>query len=472
MEPSLRTQVHAAADDALGSSDTCDLLDRLRRRETSAQELRAAAEARLRSVNPSLNAIVHLVGGESIPAATASAPFAGVPLPVKDTDDIAGYPTYWGSRAVAGTPAQRNSPFVEQLLALGFSPLAKTTLPEFGLTATTQSIRFGDTRNPWDLTRIAGGSSGGSAALVAAGVTTIAHTNDGGGSTRIPASACGLVGLKPSRGRLVDRPEIARAPVRLPVQGVVTRTVRDTALFYAAAERLYADPSLPAIGHVTEPIRERLRIAVVGDGLAGIRLHEQNLAALGRTATLLEGLGHRVEYVANPFPEQLARDFLRYWALQGYFLKHSGRLAFGPGFEPGRTDSFTDGLAAMFTAHWAQMPASIRRLRTAGAATLPLFERFDVVLSATLGQPLPTLASLSPELPFRPRMLRLMRLVTTTPLDNVTGNPAISLPLAHDDDGLPLGMQFSAAMGQEALLLGLALELEAAVSWPQHPVRV
>jgi amidase len=455
--------------DALGVSDACDLSARLRRREVSPQEVREAAARRLRRVEPDLNATVYLVDSIADAAPSEQGPFAGVPLPIKDTDDIAGYPTYWGSRATADIPAQRSSVFVRHLLELGFAPMAKTTLPEFGLTATTQSVRFGDTRNPWDSTRIAGGSSGGSAALVAAGVVPMAHANDGGGSIRIPASACGLVGLKPSRGRLVDRPELEHLPINLITQGILTRTVRDTARFYAESERVHANPALPPIGHVTSPIKQRLRVAVLVDGLAGITLHPEVADAVATTAALLERLGHRVEFVANPYSDQFARDFLRFWALQGFLFKRAGRVVCGPGFDPRRTDAFTDGLAAMFRTQAERVPGSVRRLRQHSTSGGPLFAHYDVVLAATLAQPPPTLDRLAPQVPFRTRMIRLMRLVTTTPLENVTGVPAISLPLARTGSGLPLGMQFSAALGCEALLLGLALELEEAAPWPLTP---
>jgi Asp-tRNA(Asn)/Glu-tRNA(Gln) amidotransferase A subunit family amidase len=166
------------------------------------------------AVNSELNAVV--CDAHVAPAVTG--PFAGIPSALKDNEDLAGLPTLHGSWAPADTPATKTSPWIAQYLALGLEPIAKTTLPEFGLTASTESSRFGATRNPWDTARSVGGSSGGSAALVAAGVVPIAHANDGGGSIRIPAAACGLVGLKPSRGRIIDAPELDRLPVNLVAQ--------------------------------------------------------------------------------------------------------------------------------------------------------------------------------------------------------------------------------------------------------------
>ena len=459
-------------DDALGDSDGTDLIERLQRRDVSTDELRGAALQRLRESADALNATVGEIDGVADAAPDPHGAFAGVPLPIKDTDDVAGYPTLWGSFAFPDTPAQRSSAFVRHLLDLGFAPLAKTTTPEFGLTATTQSERFGDTRNPWDLQRSVGGSSGGAAALVSAGVVPMAHANDGGGSVRIPAASCGLVGLKPTRGRLVDRPELGEAPINLFTQGMLTRSVRDTARFYAEAERLYANPELPPVGHVTAPLSGRLRIAVVDDGLAGIRLQPVVRAALERTMGLCADLGHDVIPVPNPYPDQAAKDFLRYWAMLAWFFKHFGDRIIGPGFDGSRTDAFTNGLAAMFTGQAERTVGSLRRLRRLAAAGGPLFDRFDVVLSPTLGDLPPALDRLGPAVPFRPHLIRLIQLVTTTPLENVTGSPAISLPLTQNEQGVPIGMQFSADKGREALLLGLAYQFEEAAPWPHTPAAI
>ena len=191
-----RVVVNVSTDDALGTDDLCGLVDRLARGEVSSEELWDAAMGRAEQANRVLNAVCTWVERSS--AGRADGPFAGVPSAVKDNEDLAGYPTSWGSRAVPDRPAQVSTAFVEQFLQLGLAPIAKTTLPEFGFTASAESSRFGATVNPWDTGRSAGGSSGGSAALVAAGVVPVAHGNDGGGSLRIPAAACGLGCVKDS----------------------------------------------------------------------------------------------------------------------------------------------------------------------------------------------------------------------------------------------------------------------------------
>lgn len=451
------------ADDALGDDDVVALRERLERGEVSAQELREAAIARAESVNGDLNAIVCAVA--EVPTMPGG-PFAGIPSLIKDNEDVAGYPSLHGSWAPAGQAAQAHSPWVAQYLALGFSPIAKTTLPEFGLTASTESTRFGATRNPWNTGHSVGGSSGGSAALVAAGVVPIAHANDGGGSIRIPAAACGLVGLKPTRGRLVDAPELERLPVNLVTQGVVTRSVRDTALYYAEAERLYANPVLPPIGLVEGPSPQRLRIGMLVTGLMDMPVDPETVAAVRQAASVAEGLGHHVEEVPMPVPDQFGRDFLRYWAFISWLLKKTGKQVFGEGFDAARVEPFTDALAGMFMQQAERLPLSLRRLRRAAEGPETFFDSYDVLLSPVLGHPAPPIGYLGPEVDPREHLVRLLRFASFTALQNVSGDPAISLPLARSSDGLPIGVHFAAPRGEEARLLALAFEFEDAMPWP------
>ena len=400
-------RVDATADDALGTDDVTALATRLRAGEVSATELYAAAVARAHAVEPALNAVATWVGSyaRSTPASTGGpgraddAPLAGIPSVVKDNEDLAGCPTGQGSRAVADRPAPSSSPWVEQMLRLGMVPLAKTTLPEFGLTATTESLRYGATRNPWDPTRSAGGSSGASAALVAAGVVPIAHANDGGGSIRIPAACCGLVGLKPSRGRLVDRPELERLPVRIAVQGVLTRSVRDTALYLAAAERLHRDPRLPPVGHVTAPDPQRLRVGVATDAIHGLPVSGPTVTAAAATRPLLcERLGHHVEETPAPVEDQFGVDFLRYWAFVAFSLRYGGAAVFGRPFD-GRA---TEHVHARARRAVPPQPGAAGPGACAGCADWPAthergFDRYDVLLSPVLGHEPPPIGHLGPD---------------------------------------------------------------------------
>jgi len=462
--------VDATADDALGRGDVTALLARLADRQVSAAELAQAAAARVRAVNDRLNAVTCWTpqpgaGDRGAPAGGAAA-LAGIPTVIKDNEDLQGYPTTQGSWAVADRPAAASSPWVAQALALGLSPVAKTTMPEFGLTATTETVRFGATRNPWDTDRSSGGSSGGSAALVAAGAVPIAHANDGGGSIRIPASCCGLVGLKPTRGRLVDLPQLDRLPVHIAVQGVLTHTVRDTALYYAHAEKLWRNRKLPPIGHVEGPDPRRLRVALVLASIADLPVSADVAAAAQAAASLLESLGHQVELTHPPVQDQFGPDFLRYWALVSFGLKNAGRLLFGPGFDPRRTEEFTRGMSRHLVQQAERVPGSLRRLRRLAREHESTYSRFDVIVSPVLGHQPPPIGYLGPDVDFRTHLVRLLRYSSFTPVQNVSGSPAISLPLARSDAGLPIGVQFAAPYGHEARLLSLAYEVEEAAPWP------
>lgn len=456
--------VSVDTDDALGDDDAVGLSQRLRRREVSAAELAQAATGRARAVNPALNAVTTWVDDVAPPPGDSL--FAGVPSLVKDNDDLQEYPTSQGSWAVPDTRARADSPWVNQFRNLGFVPIAKTTLPEFGLTASTESTRFGATRNPWDTERSAGGSSGGSAALVAAGVVPLAHANDGGGSIRIPASCCGLVGLKPSRGRLVDRPEMARLPVPMTVQGVVTRTVRDTAAYYAAAERAHLHPRLPPIGDVRGPDPARLRIGLVLGAPHGIPVDSDVVARTSHAAMTLADLGHHVEPIAPPGPHTFGPDFLVYWQTLALGLRLGGRRLFGRRFDPTRTEPLTDYLAERMRLDLARLPAALTRLRRCARHGEAVYDAFDVVLSPVLAHPPPAIGHCGPGTDPHTHLVRLLRWAAFTPLQNVSGAPALSMPWGHSREGAPIGVQLAAPVGQEARLLHLAFELESASPLP------
>jgi amidase len=460
--------VDTTSDDALGTSDATDLIERLARREVSPAELRIAAMTRAREANPHLNAVAHWfddpVSTEVVVA--NDAPLAGIPTFIKDNEEVAGFPTTQGSRAVPDIPAPACSPIVTALLGLGLDPLGATTLPEFGLTASTESSRYGPTRNPWDTDHSTGGSSGGSAAMVAAGVVPIAHANDGGGSIRIPASCCGLVGLKPSRGRLPMNPLKERIPVRIAAQGVVTRSVRDTALFLALTDPARPDAALPPIGHVTRPSAERLRIGMCVTTLRGLPMSPDTVAAVRSAGALLEDLGHHVEDVGPPVGEEFAMDFLRYWALLAFVLHRSGSAAYGAGFDGAQVEELTKGLSGMLTRQADRVPGSLRRLRRLSRNPDAGFDQYDLFLSPVTGYPAPPIGHLGPDVEFRTHLVRLLQFASMTPVQNVSGAPAMSLPLGRSAAGLPIGVHLAAPLGRERRLLEVALELEAAAPWP------
>lgn len=463
MEPVERYS--AVRDDALGELDLLGVQRALAAGEVSADELTAAALDRAHDANAVLNAVVAWADPPvALALGSGPGPFAGVPSFIKDNEDLAGMVTTNGSRAVPRTPAAESSEFVDQYAALGFTLLGKTALPEFGLTASTESLANGPTRNPWDLSRTPGGSSGGSAALVAAGVVPVAHANDGGGSIRIPAACCGLVGLKPTRGRLVLPVDSKNLPVKIATQGVLTRTVRDTVAYYHAQEQMF--PAMDPIGHIDGPSASPLRIAVCVDGVDGLPVSADVAAATLDAALACERLGHDVEQVPMPFARGLGRDFLRYWAALAYALKAGGKSLYGPDYDPSQLEPLTLGLASFFGRIAERVPASIWRLRQFQAEYERFFDNFDVLITPVLGQQPPHIGTLAPDLPFREHMVPLLRFASFTAVQNVSGAPAISLPLARTEAQVPLGVQLAAAHGHDRTLLELALALEESVGWP------
>jgi len=340
--------------------------------------------------------------------------------------------------------------------------LGKTKLPEFGLTATTEYSKAEPAHNPWNIGHSTGGSSGGSAALVAAGVVPIAHANDGGGSIRIPAACCGLVGLKPSRGRLAMNEMAKSLPINIVSDGIVSRSVRDTAAFFALAEEHYKNPTLPPLGHITTPGRKRLKIGMFTQKISGDETDTACVEAVHKAAALCEELGHEVQEIKVPISSQFADDFLLYWGMLAASISHLGKLAVDRHMDTGNLEPLTHGLAKHFTRNLLKFPFALRRLYQFEAQYATAFADLDVLLSPTLGQPAPPLGYLALDLPFEQARERLVNFASFTAAQNVAGAPAISLPMHHTAEGIPVGVHFAAAMGHEFRLIELALEIEQA----------
>ena len=462
------TRVHAFTDDALADRDATGLVEAMRAAEVSVPEVVEAAIARTQAVDATLGAVAHAAYDRA--RAEARSPrggwFAGVPTFLKDNVDVAGMPTRHGADAFEAAPAAADGDFARMYLATGLLPLGKTQLSEFGFSGAADHVRLGPVRSPWHTDHYAGASSAGSAALVAAGAVPIAHANDGGGSIRIPASVNGLVGLKPTRGRLAQDRAMREMPVRIVSDGVLTRSVRDTAAFYREAEKVWRNPRLAPVGDITRPGRARLRVAVVTRGIdrdCSPEVRELTMA----TAALLESLGHRVEEVQPPVPPSFPDHFVRYWSMLALVLTRRGRKDFGPTWDPTRLDNLTLGLAkhAMRSLH--RQPRSIAVLKASRRIAARHHATYDVTLSPTLATETPRVGRLRPDQDFDEILARLMDWVAFTPLANATGEPAVSLPLATTASGLPQGMMLGSGAGREARLLGLAYELEEAVGWPR-----
>lgn len=454
-------RIHAFGDDALGDLDAVGLVEAYRSGAVSRAEVIDAAIARTEAVNPDLNGLAY----EAFDRARGTRPhdgfFGGVPTFVKDNAEVAGMPTMDGTDAWTPRPAARHGDFARTYLSTGLVALGKTQLSEFGFSAAAEHPRLGPVRNPWDPEYTAGASSSGSGAFVAAGVVPIAHANDGGGSIRIPAACNGLVGLKSSRGRLPLDKQMRQMPLRIVANGVLTRSVRDTAAFYREAELLWRNPKLPTIGNVTGPGAKRLRIALCTESIARQAGPEVREATM-KVGALLEGLGHRVTQIGNPIPASFMSDFLVYWSLLAFALVRGGRHTFGPSFDRTRLDNLTLGLEKLAGRNLHRMPLVIARLSRTRRITEKLAADYDVVLTPTLAEPTPRIGHLDPTADYQQIIDRLTDWVAFTPLANVTGEPAISLPLGQSASGLPIGVMLGAPLGQERRLLELAYELEEA----------
>ncbi len=463
-------RVHAFGDDALGELDAVGLADAIRAGSVSRADVVEAAIARTEAVNPAVNGLAYQAFAQaretasSASAGAADGFFGGVPTFIKDNVDVAGQPTMQGTDAWLPREAVTHGEFTRLYLASGLVSLGKTQMSEFGFSASAEHPRLGPVRNPWDTDYTAGASSSGSGAFVAAGVVPIAHANDGGGSIRIPAACNGLVGLKPSRGRLPLDPELRRMPVAIVTNGVLTRSVRDTAAFYRESERIWRNPKLAPVGDIRRPGRQRLRIAVLTRSVQRECSPEVRELTL-KTAGLLEELGHRVEHIDEPpVPASFADDFVLYWGMLAMAMVRAGRRAFGDTFDRTRLDSLTLGLDRHTSRNVHRLPLAIVRLRRLRRRTAQFFATYDAVLTPTLADQTPRVGYLAPT-DYQQVIERLISWVAFTPLQNVTGEPAISLPLAQSAAGMPVGMMLAADTGQEALLLELAYELEEARPW-------
>ena len=398
-------------------------------------------------------------------AGTASGPLAGVPTFFKDLLQVKGVRTAWGTAASGQFISKRDDPTTKLLRGTGLVSLGKSATPEHGLIPTTEPLAFGPCRNPWAMEHSTGGSSGGAAALVASGAVPIAHGSDGGGSIRIPAGCCGLVGLKPSRGKL-DMEGSNLLPVNIAVHGVLSRSVRDTVAFWKAidAQRPPRKRMLAA-GVASRP--RRLKIAVYVEPPTGGQVDPEVRAAVEGTAKLLRELGHEVREVACPIPDSVVPDFLALWALVAFAQSHSGLMLMGKGFAAQKLEPWTHGFAARFKASPLAAARGMLRLRRFTAAYAELMKAQDVLVCPTTAQLTPKLGHLAVDLPFDLGLERVMAYTPFAAVMNASGAPAVSLPLFRSASKLPIGVQFSAAHGADQTLLELAEELETARPWQQ-----
>jgi amidase len=455
--------------------------DLVRRGECTAVELVDAAIARVERLNPQLNAVIHHrfdMAHHDASGALPTGPFAGVPFLVKDAVcQEVGQPYHLGMRFLRdrGWTARESSELAKRFARAGFLSIGRTNTPELATSLTTEPLAYGPTHNPWNLRRSPGGSSGGSAAAVAAGLVAAAHGNDMGGSIRVPASACGLVGLKPTRARTSLAPHAGEYWGPLTHEGVLTRSVRDTAAILDAvsgpapgdpytapdwdrplAEEIGADPGRLRVGYRTRvPVVER-------------ESHPECVAAVATAARALEQAGHAVEEASPPLDEidtlgaftsitgvHIATELDRWATRAGDPIGADDVEPFSWMFaEIGRATSGTQYMTALDGLHDVS-----RRLAAFWA------DGFDLFVSPTLSMPLPELGVLAPGVDIAATFPVMTELAQFTPPWNLTGQPAISLPLHWTPEGLPIGVQLVAAYGREDVLIRVAAQLEQALPW-------
>lgn len=464
-------RINTFTNDALGNLDAVAVAAAIANKSVSVEEVTEAAIARAEIANKDLNAIVLKTYSEARDTKNLNSNglLYGVPAFIKDNENIKGYPTQKGTGAFKAKIEKSNSKYVNQFLSTGVNCLGKSTLPEFGFICSTENERWGITRNPWNTEYTTGGSSSGSAALVASGVVPIAIANDGAGSTRIPAACCGLVGLKPTRARLMPMHGTETLPVNIVYSGVLTRSVRDTAAFYASAEKFYTNNKLPKLGHIQTPIKRRLKIAFF-ENLPNNRqghMDEDTYRVQLETAKLLESLGHKVDMIKVPLNiEDLTIHYLNYYGFLSYMTNKFGRLVLGSKVDHSVLEPFTVGLMNTFSKNKLMLPKSLSILKKSAQETEAKLEKdYDLIMTSVSTITTPKIGYFSPTLDYDEIAKRAAAFASFLPLFNISGSPAISLPLGTASDGMPVGVQFAAPYGQDALLLELALELEAAQPW-------
>ena len=464
--------------DEFASFDATGLAELVKNRQVQPLELVEAAISRIERLNPTLNAVVTPMYEQARAAATGrlpEGPFTGVPFLLKDLGAF-----YGGVRLTMGSAFLKNfvpdhdTELVARHKRAGLIILGKTNTPELGILPTTEPRLFGPSRNPWDTNKTTGGSSGGSAAAVAAGLVPMAHANDGGGSIRIPASCCGLFGLKPTRARNPLGPDLGDMYSGLVVEHAVTRSVRDSAALLDATagpdvgDPYWAPPPARPFLQEVGAVPGKLRIAFSITTATGVQLHVDCINAVRDTASLCASLGHEVEEAApNINGQLLTQAFMVLWS--GGCAWTIDGLSFATGQKPS-PDHFEPLTWALYEIGQKQSASayllSLTMLQRVSRDIARFFQKYDVWLTPTLSEPPLPLGSFDspPENPLA-GLRRSVTFVPFTPICNATGQPAMSLPLYWNKDNLPVGTHFIGRFGDEATLFRLAAQLESARPW-------
>jgi amidase len=458
--------------------DATDQAELVRTKEVQAIELVEAAIEYIERLNPTLNAVVTTMYDQAHKAATGhlpEGPFTGVPFLLKDLlAQYNGVRMTMGSNLFRDFVADHDSELVKRLKRAGVIILGKTNTPEFGILPTTEPLLFGPTHNPWDTARTTGGSSGGSAAAVAAGMVPMAHGNDGGGSIRIPASCCGVFGLKPTRARNPLGPDFGDLMSGLVAEHVLTRSVRDSAALLDATsgpdlgDPYWAPPpARPFLEEVgVDP--GRLRIAFTTETVTGIQVHADCISAVKEAAALCADLGHEVvEFTPKINGDIVTHAFMVIWSAGTATILDGISLLTGQAPSRDQVEPLTWALYEMSRQHTASdYLLSLTTLQGVSREFARLLGDYDILLTPTLAEPPVPLGTFDspPENPLH-GIAKAAEFVPFTPICNATGQPAMSVPLFWNADGLPVGTHFIGRFGDEATLFRLASQLEAARPW-------
>jgi amidase len=464
----------------LTSLDATAQADLVRTRQVSARELVETSIANIERLNPTLNAVVTPMFDEALERAAADdlpdGPFTGVPFVIKDiTAEYTGVRYTEGASFLADYVSDHDQELVQRHKRAGLIVVGKTNAPEFGILPTTEPRLFGATRNPWNLDHTPGGSSGGTASAVASRMVPIGHGNDGGGSIRIPASCCGLFGMKPTRARNTLAPSMGEAPAGLSCEHGLTRSVRDSAALLDATDGPGIGDPYWAPAKARPYVEEvgaspgKLRIAVSTSAVTEVDVHPDCIRAVEETSRLCEELGHDVfEFAPADLDGDLITEaFITVYCsgvstAVAYWSRHLGKAATADDFEP-LTWAMSE-LARTRTP--ADYIMSVGYLHSVGRQIGQHFENFDVWLTPVVAEPPPPLGTFdAPEdQPLFP-LMRAGAWVPFTPIANITGQPAMSVPLLWNAEGLPIGSHFIGRFGDEATLFRLAAQLEQARPW-------
>jgi amidase len=444
--------------DELAFLSATEQADLVRRGEVDWRELVDLYLARIDRLDPQLNAFVTVCREPEEPR---DGPFRGVPLPIKDLQETAGIRTTFSSRAYADFVPDFDVAVVRRFKEAGFVVLGKTNTPELGITAVTESQLNGVCRNPWDTTRTPGGSSGGAAAAVAAGLAPAAHGTDGGGSIRIPASCCGVFGLKPARGRVSLAPYGGHEGFS--TSGPLVRTVRDAAGLldviagYEAGDPWWAPPPERPFAEEVGADPGRLRVALTTTPPIDAEVAPECVAAAEATAALLTELGHSVEEETPPWADGRLIDlFMKVWTVIPGMREKPREL-----FEP-MNRVLIDAGDEMKAVDYVN---ATQALRGWARRIVAFWDEFDLVLTPTLAQPPPPVGALmDPDDPWG-NFDKAWKFTPFTQVANVTGLPAVSVPLFWTEAGLPIGTQLIGRPAAEATLLRVSAQLEAARPW-------